>query len=129
MEPLPEALAAIDARKRTMVKSIADLLQNPGDKLAQMLASMAEDTRAMPQAQEAAMSVMPEVAAGGRQQMVQQAGGMVGTTSPVDAVRAQLAPYQHQVFDRLYAATKDLNLSFTKTKELTNLMTGGKSAE
>lgn len=43
-------------------------------------------------------------------------------TDPVAAAKAQLAPYQHPVFDRLYASTKDIAHSLAKTKSLTDLM-------
>src|SRR6478752_9559658 len=97
MELLPEALGAFDSRKRAMVKQIAELLASPKDKLTQMLAGIAEDTKALPNAQDAAMSVMPEVAAQGRKEMqdagVNAAGMFVGP-------RAKLGPDSHKLLLR-----------------------------
>ena len=87
MEPLPSALSAIDSKKQALVRGIAELL-NPHsalDKLRQVLASVAEDIRGQADSQDAAMSVMPDVAAQGRQEVLEKglpiAGMFLGPNS------------------------------------------------
>ncbi|HEY6018935.1 MAG TPA: hypothetical protein VIY48_03300, partial [Candidatus Paceibacterota bacterium] len=55
----------------------------------------------------------------------QYSGSGFSRPAPVDAAaqfKAQLLPYQHPVFDRLYAATLDPRAAFEQTRRLTSLL-------
>jgi len=124
-EILPELLGYFDSRKQAAIRQIAQLMRNPTDALAQQLAQAVEGPREQGQiaAEKLGQGDYQGVTNAAMQMVGPNVGRGAGTLEEAAAAaKAQLAPYQHAVFDRLFAATRDPQAAFQKTRELTNLM-------